>query len=65
MPLKSGSSRNVIASNIKEMLASGHPHDQAVAASLHKADPTRHLIGRRGRKGGVPAYIQKGIKYGR
>ena len=41
MPLKSGSSRAVIASNISEMEASGHPHDQAVAAALHNAHAPR------------------------
>lgn len=38
MPLHPGKSKKVISSNIKEMEASGHPHDQAVAASLHNAD---------------------------
>lgn len=38
MPLKPGSSQAVISGNIKEMVASGHPRDQAVAASLHNAD---------------------------
>lgn len=37
MPLRKGSDRATIASNIKEMVAAGHPHDQAVAASLHTA----------------------------
>jgi hypothetical protein len=37
MPLEKGKSRKVIAKNIKEMQASGHPHDQAVAASLNQA----------------------------
>jgi len=39
MPLKSGKSPDIIAHNIKEMQASGHPHDQAVAAALHNAHP--------------------------
>lgn len=38
MPLKSGSSRKVVSSNIREMIKSGHPRKQAVAASLHNAD---------------------------
>ena len=38
MPLKRGSSRKVVASNIREMEASGHPHNVAVAAALHTAD---------------------------
>lgn len=37
MPLKKGSSRKVIGSNIKEMEASGHPRAQAIAASLNEA----------------------------
>lgn len=37
MPLTKGSSKAVVSSNIKEMVASGHPHRQAVAAALHNA----------------------------
>lgn len=37
MPLTPGSSRQVISSNIKEMMASGHPQKQAVAAALSNA----------------------------
>jgi len=37
MPLESGSSREVIGHNIKEMEKSGHPKKQAIAASLHNA----------------------------
>jgi hypothetical protein len=38
MPLHKGKSEDVIGENIEEMQDSGHPHDQAVAASLHEAD---------------------------
>lgn len=38
MPLHPGKSKTVIRENISEMEASGHPHAQAVAASLHNAD---------------------------
>jgi hypothetical protein len=38
MPLERGKSRSVISSNIKEMVAAGHPQRQAVAAALHTAD---------------------------
>lgn len=37
MPLSPGSSRAVVSSNIKEMMASGYPQKQAVAASLSNA----------------------------
>lgn len=37
MPLKPGKSRETISSNIKEMMAAGHPQKQAVAASLREA----------------------------
>mgnify|MGYP001614788173 CR=1 FL=1 len=37
MPLHKGKSKKVIGENIKEMEESGHPKDQAVAASLEEA----------------------------
>ena len=37
MPLHSGKSKKVIGNNIKEMVKSGYPQKQAVAASLKKA----------------------------
>lgn len=37
MPLKPGKSKETISSNIKEMMAAGHPQKQAVAASLREA----------------------------
>jgi len=37
MPLKSGKSERVISSNISEMVHSGHPKNQAIAAALEKA----------------------------
>lgn len=37
MSLEPGSSRKVVSSNIKEMMASGHPRNQAIAASLRNA----------------------------
>lgn len=41
MPLKKGSSRAVVSANIEEMIASGHPQKQAVAAALRQADKVR------------------------
>lgn len=37
MPLKEGSSNETVSENIKEMMHSGHPQNQAIAASMKEA----------------------------
>jgi len=37
VPLKRGSSQAIVSENIREMIKSGHPKDQAVAAALSQA----------------------------
>jgi hypothetical protein len=41
MPLKKGKSAKVVRENIKEMVKSGHPRKQAIAASLNKAGKSK------------------------
>lgn len=37
MPLKKGKSKKVVSENISEMMHSGYPQKQAIAASLSQA----------------------------
>lgn len=41
MPLRKGKSKAVISSNIREMMASGHPQKQAIAAAMQKAGKSK------------------------
>mgnify|MGYP003351159406 CR=1 FL=1 len=41
MPLAKGSSKKTVAKNIREMIRSGHPQKQAVAAALRKAGKSK------------------------
>ena len=62
MPLKKGSSTKIIAANIRELIAAGHPQKQAIAIALkmggkskspskpHKAPPLKPQKIRRGAK---------------
>ncbi len=43
MPLKSGHSKETISSNISEMRKSGHPLNQAIAASLASARKSKKM----------------------
>ena len=48
MPLKKGKSKATISSNIAEMIRSGHPRDQAIAAAYSQA---RRSGGKQQKKG--------------
>jgi hypothetical protein len=51
MPLKKGKGKKVIAANIQEMMRSGYPQKQAVAASFNQArGPEMKGMGRQKKK---------------
>lgn len=50
MPLKRGSDRSTISANIREMVRSGYPQRQAVAASLNNARRSKRSGARRNRR---------------
>lgn len=41
MPLKTGSSKKTVSKNISEMMHSGYPQKQAIAASLNSAGKSK------------------------
>jgi hypothetical protein len=48
MPLKEGRDDKTVSGNIGEMVSSGYPKDQAVAASMRKAGRSKKRKSRRG-----------------
>ena len=40
-PLRKGKSKRAISDNIAELMHSGMPHDQAIAAALNKAGKSK------------------------
>lgn len=42
MPLQKGTSQAVVSKNISEMIKSGHPRDQAVAAAMDMKRRSMH-----------------------
>ncbi len=43
MPLKSGSSKKTVSTNIKELVKSGHSQKQSVAIAMQKAGKGKSL----------------------
>lgn len=41
MPLKKGKSKKVISKNVKELVGSGYPQNQAVAIAYNKAGKSK------------------------
>ena len=56
MPLTRGQSQKTISHNISEMIGSGHPRDQAIAAALHTARMNRAFGGE------APAFMHQPVK---
>ena len=62
MPLTKGSSRKTISSNISEMVHSGHPIKQAIAAALNTARKATKSRPHRAFGGHTPEFIMQSTK---
>jgi hypothetical protein len=51
MPLKKGKSKKIISENIREMMHSGHPQKQAIAAAYATARKVGGLGGEKKKRG--------------
>lgn len=47
MPLRKGSGKSVIAFNIRELVHSGRPQNQAIAIAMHTAGKSRKMVPRK------------------
>ena len=52
MPLKKGKSRKTFESNVREMMAAGHPQDQSVAAAYRQQRESMNRIRRAAKRAG-------------
>lgn len=50
MPLLKGKSKKIVGENISEMIKSGHPRNQAIAASLNEARKSGARSKKKGKK---------------
>ena len=57
MPLKAGKSKDVVSENIREMIKSGYPQPQAVAAELNKAGKSKKKKRKKGES--MKAFIRR------